>query len=263
MKKYPYKRKINYRRYIAFWIRHIFNRIRHYSFRLTHRIAHTLSFIVGRYDYNKCPMRKNQSYIDFSKEHGRYGEFQLWRIAKRHLGKDARWLSNLYLPKKDGTTCEIDLVAISQKGIFVFESKNYTGWIYGNDEKPYWYEMVRKDIKLPAQKYTFFNPIMQNKMHCNCIKDILTDEKDNIRSYVVFGNGCKLKKIELHSTQTIVCKLSNLSRYLKREPRRVISPEKIHELYACLQKYTDIGYSEKQKHIAQVQNKHKNSSLQN
>ena len=38
------------------------------------------------------------------------------------------------MSKEDGETSEVDLIFITQKGIFVFESKNYSGWIFG-DEK--------------------------------------------------------------------------------------------------------------------------------
>ena len=43
------------------------------------------------------------------------------------FGRKGKTLRNLYVPKDDGTTSEIDVIYITQKGIFVFESKNYSG----------------------------------------------------------------------------------------------------------------------------------------
>ena len=40
-------------------------------------------------------------------------------------------LPNLYIPTEDGTT-EIDLVYVTTSGVYVIESKNYSGWIYGS-----------------------------------------------------------------------------------------------------------------------------------
>ena len=39
------------------------------------------------------------------------------------FGRKGKTLRNLYVPKDNGETSEIDVVYITQKGIFVFESK--------------------------------------------------------------------------------------------------------------------------------------------
>lgn len=44
-------------------------------------------------------------------------------------------MTNLYLPKEDGSTTEIDLIMLSETGILVFESKNYSGWIFGDEKR--------------------------------------------------------------------------------------------------------------------------------
>ena len=48
------------------------------------------------------------------------------------LGRKGQVLRNIYVPKDNGETSEIDVVFITQKGIFVIESKNYSGWIFGD-----------------------------------------------------------------------------------------------------------------------------------
>ena len=45
----------------------------------------------------------------------------------RLLGRDGKILRNVYVPKENGETSEIDVLYITQKGIFVIESKNYSG----------------------------------------------------------------------------------------------------------------------------------------
>lgn len=71
---------------------------------------------------------------------GKYGE----KLTERKLnlinlfGRKGMTLKNIYIPKDDGETSEIDLVYITQKGIFVIESKNYSGWIFGNLCSQYW-----------------------------------------------------------------------------------------------------------------------------
>ena len=71
---------------------------------------------------------------------GKYGE----KLTEKKLklidlfGRKGKILKNIYVPKDNGDTSEIDLVYITQKGIFVIESKNYSGWIFGDYNSMYW-----------------------------------------------------------------------------------------------------------------------------
>lgn len=53
----------------------------------------------------------------------------------------------MYVPKDDGTTTEIDLIMLSPMGIYVFESKNYSGWIFGNEKSRYWTQTLENKKK--------------------------------------------------------------------------------------------------------------------
>ena len=75
-------------------------------------------------------------------------------------------IKNLYLPKDNGETSEIDVIFITQKGIFVFESKNYSGWIFGDDKGKNWTAMLPN-----KQKNYFYNPIKQNKTHLKWMRE--------------------------------------------------------------------------------------------
>ncbi len=44
-------------------------------------------------------------------------------------------LQNLYIPRSDGNTSEIDVLYLTQKGLFVIESKNYSGFIFGSENQ--------------------------------------------------------------------------------------------------------------------------------
>ncbi len=71
---------------------------------------------------------------------GKYGELLLKSELDmgRLTGKKGRILRNIYVPTDDGRTTEIDVLLITQKGIVVFESKNYSGWIFGNEADSQW-----------------------------------------------------------------------------------------------------------------------------
>ena len=54
------------------------------------------------------------------------------------LGRKGKVLRNVYIPKDNNETSEIDVLFITQKGIFVIESKNYSGWIFGSEKQYKW-----------------------------------------------------------------------------------------------------------------------------
>ena len=47
-------------------------------------------------------------------------------------------MANLYIPKGDGTTIEIDLLLVDTTSIYVIESKNSSGWIFGDEKSKNW-----------------------------------------------------------------------------------------------------------------------------
>lgn len=55
---------------------------------------------------------------------GNMGEYNIYRTLEKIKGTKLI-LTNLYIPKEDGSTTEIDLVMITKYGFFVIESKNY------------------------------------------------------------------------------------------------------------------------------------------
>ena len=54
----------------------------------------------------------------------------------RLLGRGGKILRNVYVPKGDGEMAEIDVMCVTGKGVFVIESKNYSGWIFGSEVRP-------------------------------------------------------------------------------------------------------------------------------
>lgn len=104
------------------------------------------------------------------------------------FGRKGKVLKNLYVPKDNGETSEIDVVFITQKGIFVIESKNYSGWIFGDEKSAYWTAMLPN-----KEKNRFYNPIKQNETHIKWLRQYLSEDIP-LFSIVVFSERCELKK---------------------------------------------------------------------
>ena len=60
---------------------------------------------------------------------GRYGKYLTYKCLRSYEAKGAKFLFNCYLPRDNGETTEIDVLMIYKSGLYVFESKNYSGWI--------------------------------------------------------------------------------------------------------------------------------------
>lgn len=63
---------------------------------------------------------------------GKVGEMQVSADVNNNLGEEYILLNNCTLPDQEQGTTQIDHILISPYGIFIIETKNYTGWIFGN-----------------------------------------------------------------------------------------------------------------------------------
>ena len=98
-------------------------------------------------------------------------------------------LNNITLPLADGGSTQIDHVIVSRYGIFVIETKNYKGWIFGGERQKMWTQKIFK------KSYKFQNPLHQNYKHQKVLEQILADivEPEYLHSLVVFMPDCEFK----------------------------------------------------------------------
>ncbi len=77
---------------------------------------------------------------------GKLGEFAVAAHVKLYL-KDPQYilLNDLTLPDGTGATTQIDHLLLSPCGIFVIETKNYKGWIFGNERQKTWIQKIYKN----------------------------------------------------------------------------------------------------------------------
>lgn len=122
---------------------------------------------------------------------GRIGERKTKLVHKLYLDKEIyHQINNVIMETKLGTT-QIDQIVVSRYGIFVIETKNYKGWIFGSKKNNKWTEVtLNKGYK---NTYTFPNPINQNFGHVKAIAESLNVPEDKIHSVVVFWGSCEPK----------------------------------------------------------------------
>ena len=102
-----------------------------------------------------------------------------------------------YFRDNKGKIRQIDLLAVGKRGVFVFESKDYQGWIFGSGNQFKWTQTLN------GQKYHFYNPVKQNAAHIYALKDVL-DTDFKFYSIVVFSSNATLKQIDFIPHDTYV-----------------------------------------------------------
>lgn len=196
------------------------------------------------------------TYREVKHDTGRYGEYLTYKYLKSMESMGAKFLFNVYIPKEDDTTTEIDVLMICSKGIFVFESKNYSGWIFGSENQKNWYQTLSNG-RGRSQKVSFYNPIMQNNSHIKHLNALLGN-KIPMWSIIVFSERCTLKSIQVGSNNVRVIQRDNVASTITTICNQILSDalgeDDIKELYTKLYPYTQVTAETKSQHIEDIRN---------
>lgn len=118
---------------------------------------------------------------------GKAGEAVVNLSAKLFLDTNRYHLiKNVTLPTEGGTT-QIDHIIVSRYGVFVVETKNMKGWIFGSAKQRYWTQKIFKH----SQK--FQNPLHQNYKHVKTLQRLLGLGDEQVQSLVVFVGDATFK----------------------------------------------------------------------
>ena len=130
-------------------------------------------------------------------------------------------LNDVTLRTEDGTT-QIDHIIISMYGVFVVETKNMKGWIFGNPKQKTWTQIIYGD------RYKFQNPLHQNYKHVKTLKSLLRLNSQQLHSVVVFVGGCDFKT-EMPENVTY---LEGFIEYIESKQQPVLVESEVFEIIA-------------------------------
>lgn len=158
--------------------------------------------------------------------------------AKGHIGEllvrlFARWfldksvylpLHNVTLDTPDGTT-QIDHVFLSRFGVFVLETKNMSGWIFGGEKQAQWTQKIYRNT------YKFQNPLRQNYKHLKALEATLGVDSEYLYSVITFVGGSTFK------TAMPACVTQGIGfvRYIKSFQQQVFSEAEIEAMHRTLE----------------------------
>ena len=118
---------------------------------------------------------------------GAAGERRVISTLRRKLDEqDYILLEDLTLPTGSGTT-QVDHIVLSRFGVFVIETKNMSGWIFGGETQARWTQVMR------SHKKQFQNPLRQNYLQVKAVQDLLGLELEQLENLVAFVGSAKPK----------------------------------------------------------------------
>ncbi|PQJ59349.1 nuclease [Vibrio jasicida] len=110
---------------------------------------------------------------------GVFGEFLVNRLLSKLPESDYTLIKDVTLPTNDGTT-QVDHIVVSRYGIFIVETKNMKGWIFGSARKKQWTQ------KIYRHSSKFQNPLHQNYKHIKALETLLGCSEEHLHSVIVF-----------------------------------------------------------------------------
>ena len=134
--------------------------------------------------------------IDSPESLGAKGELEIFEVLK-DLESSPLFLFNLYLPTKNKDKfSEIDVIMIHYSGIYIFESKNLKGWIFGNENNRFWTQVLcyRQGKQSTKQKNRFLIQFYKTKFILETSKDIQKIDQFHsiIMLYLVIKQNLKI-----------------------------------------------------------------------
>lgn len=181
------------------------------------------------------------------KQKGKRGEKLVAGRLRKGLPDEYRILNDIYLPLPDGTTTQIDHIVVSQYGVFVVETKTYSGWIFGDEKSKEWTQSIYR------KKSRFQNPMRQNYRHICALADNLGIGKSYFHSVVVFTGDCDFKTT---MPENVVFS-RRAAAYIRSFNKPIIKASQVDELANAIAEWQGtVGEERKSCHVANLKKRH-------
>lgn len=180
-------------------------------------------------------LKRRKSYIIENQ-----GEREVAEVLKKIKGY--KLLNDILIKNQDKTT-QIDHVLIGKKGIFVIETKDFSGIIKGEEYSKVWTQIIK------GYSNEFYNPIRQNYGHIKALEN-LTKRRNIFISTIVFTDKSNIEEVD---TETAVIQLKDLKKFIKKYPSNInINKEEIESIYNLIKKNNINSSRIRKKHVKNI-----------
>ena len=175
---------------------------------------------------------------------GKLGEFFVARSFKKYLDPETYTiLHDVTLPIQGGTT-QIDHIVLSPFGIFVIETKNMSGWIFGSADNKKWTQTFHRS------KFSFQNPIRQNFKHVKAVAAATSLPDSKLHSLVIFTGSAEFKTA---MPANVTCRSGGVM-YIRSFSEQLLTSEQVSKALEAIQAgRKEPGRATNREHIDQLQ----------
>lgn len=174
---------------------------------------------------------------------GVQGEKYVKRVLKRGLNRfKYRQLHDITLLNRSGRTSQFDHIVVSQYGIFVIETKNYGGKIYGTDYNTRWKQVIG------SQENSFYSPVKQNQGHIISLQGLLGQQAPLI-PIVAFTERADLTTV---NSATVVY-VNSLPRKIKSYKQKILTKQEVDRVVKIIKEVNLKGSKVKKLHKENVE----------
>lgn len=176
---------------------------------------------------------------------GIFGESIVNFSSRLFLDKEQyRLIKNVTLPTEDGST-QVDHIIVSKYGVFVVETKNMKGWIFGSPNQKTWTQKIYKHSR------KFQNPLRQNYKHVKTLESLLGLTDQQIHSVIVFI-GDSTFKTDMPENVTYG---GGYLRFIKSKTKPVLSDADVNEITRKIETGRLLSsFKTNREHVAHVKN---------
>jgi len=155
---------------------------------------------------------------------------------------------DVIIPTRNGTT-QIDHLLVSPYGLFIVETKNLKGWIFGSEDQAKWTQ------SLYGKNFSFQNPLRQTYRQKKVLSEFLPIEESVIHTVIFFAGKCKFKtKMPANVLR------SGLSRYIKRHKNRELSPALINDIVHKIDNHVSSNTLTTRDHVKSLKTRHSSTT---
>lgn len=171
--------------------------------------------------------------------------FYLWLSLRK---KSYYKVHNIILPLENGTT-QIDHLIISIYGLFIVETKNKKGWIFGSKEQASWTQSIY------GWNYTFQNPLRQTFRQRQILSTFLGVHESKIQTVVYFTGNCIFKTAMPDNVIN-----SGLGKYIKRFQNQIFPLDEVNQIISAVQKHLQESSLSSKDHLRSLRKRHSSTT---
>ena len=177
---------------------------------------------------------------------GERGENKVAQILGETVIGQQYVINDLLFCNKSGQSCQIDHVFINKSGIWVIETKNFSGYIFGEENQREWTQVLANG----NVKHKFYSPVKQNATHIYHLSKYL-NVKNVFQNVVVFLSHADISNVAADNVYLV----DELEIIKNKNTDVFLTAQKMEYYYNLLSELKNNATISKEEHIENIHKK--------